>query len=127
MRRLLPLLLLGVLAAPANAQPAPNYVIFFQEWSAALDDAAQGVITQAATYAKAHPQSRIQITGYADITGGQRANLLVSELRAQMVEDQLTTDGISVGRIRLSAVGSIPSAMSKQQARRVTVSFLPTR
>ena len=123
MRRLLPLLLLGVLAAPANAQPVPNYVIFFQEWSAALDGAAQGVITQAATYAKAHPQSPIQITGFADATGGQRANLLLSELRAQMVEDQLAADGISAPRVHLSAVGSVPSAMSKQQARRVTVSF----
>lgn len=123
MRRLLPLLMLGVLAASAHAQPAPNYVIFFQEWSAALDGAAQGVISQAATYAKAHPQSKIQITGYADTTGGQRANLLVSELRAQMVEDQLVIDGINVHRMRLSAVGSVPSAMSTQQARRVMVSF----
>ena len=126
MRRLLPLLMLGLLAGTARAQPAPNYVVFFQEWSAALDNAAQGVITQAAGFAKAHPQNRVQITGFADTTGSHRANILLSELRAQMVEDQLVSDGIDARRIRLSAVGSIPSAMSTQQARRVTVSF-PTR
>ncbi len=123
MRRLLPLLMLGLFAGAAHAQSAPTYVVFFQEWSAALDNAAQSVITQAAGWAKSHPQTPIQVTGLADTTGGQRANVLLSELRAQMVTDQLVTDGINGQRITQSGVGSVPSAMSTQQSRRVQISF----
>lgn len=123
MRRLLPLLILGLLAGTAHAQSAPNYVVFFQEWSAALDHAAQGVIKRAAGWAKSHPQTPIQITGAADTTGSQRANALLSQLRAQMVVDQLVADGVDEQRITQSGVGSVPSAMSTQQARRVQISF----
>jgi len=124
MRRLLPLLLiLGVAASPAHAQQSPTYVIFFQSWSAALDDAAQGVITQAANWAKSHPNDLVQVTGSADTTGSQRANALLSDLRAQMVNDQLVMDGINAGRIQLSGVGSIPGSGSALLARRVQVTF----
>ncbi len=124
MRRFLPLLLLGLLAGRADAQTTPNFVVFFQEWSAALDDSAQGVLTQAASWAKAHPGTEVVVTGFAATTGSQNANLLLSELRAQMVVDQLTGDGIAASRIQPVGRGSVKSALDKQQARRVQVSFI---
>jgi len=123
MRRLAPLLLFCLFAGSAYAQTTPNYVIFFQEWSAALDDSAQGVITQAANWAKAHPGSRVVVTGFADTTGSQKANLLLSELRAQMVVDQLTADGVTEQRMRPVGRGSVKSAFNMQESRRVQVSF----
>lgn len=125
MRRLLPLLMLGLLAATgtAHAQSSPTYVVFFQQWSAALDNAALGVVRRAAGWAKSHPQSPIQVTGPADTTGSQQANALLSQLRAQMVTDQLVADGVSGQRVTQSGVGAVPSAMSTQQARRVQISF----
>ena len=123
MRRLLPLLMLGLLTGTAHAQSSPTYVVFFQQWSAALDNAAQGVIKRAAGWAKSHPQTPIQVTGAADTTGSQRANELLSQLRAQMVVDQLAADGVNGQRISQSGVGAVPSALSLQQARRVQISF----
>ncbi|MGH7211101.1 MAG: OmpA family protein [Acetobacteraceae bacterium] len=121
--RFVVLLLLGLFAGRAVAQPAPTFVVYFQEWSAALDDSAQGVITHAADFARSHPTVRVAVTGFADTTGSQKANALLSELRAQMVVDQLTADGIAADRIKDTGKGSVPAAFNKQEARRVQVTF----
>jgi outer membrane protein OmpA-like peptidoglycan-associated protein len=123
MRRFAAVLLLSLLAGSAQAQQAPSYVVFFQEWSAALDDAAQGVIRQAADFAKANPAMRVQVTGFADQTGSQKANILLSELRAQMVVDQLTSDGVAPQSMSDVGAGSVQSVFTNQESRRVQVSF----
>ncbi|HSU05010.1 MAG TPA: OmpA family protein [Acetobacteraceae bacterium] len=127
--RLAALLLLSLIAEaapmPGVAQPAPDYVVFFQEWSAALDDSAQAVIGRAAAWAKAHPSMQVDVTGFADPTGSRNANLLLSELRAQVVVDQLAGDGVSESRIHPVGQGSVKPALSSQESRRVQVSFRP--
>jgi cytochrome c oxidase subunit 2 len=121
--RLAALLLLGLLAGTAHAQQAPTYVVCFQEWSAALDEPAQGAIANAATWAKAHPTTTAQVVGSADPTGSRAANILLSELRAQVVVDQLATDGVDTQRIVRTATVSIQFALTSQESRRVTISF----
>lgn len=121
--RLAVLLLLSLLVGTAHAQQAPTYVVYFQEWSAALDDSAQAVITNAATWAKAHPNTTVQVVGSADPTGSRQANILLSELRAQVVVDQLATDGVDTPRIAQTGTGSIQFALTSQESRRVTISF----
>ncbi len=105
------LLLLPCLAAPdgTRAQPAPPpaYVVFFAEWSAALDDAANGVITAAAAAAKSG-SGPITITGFADHQGSATADAELSQLRAQVVEDALLADGIPATRMKLVAAGRQP-------------------
>jgi outer membrane protein OmpA-like peptidoglycan-associated protein len=125
MRFVVPLLLLSLVAGSARAQQAPTYVIFFQEWSAALDGAAQGVITNAAAWAKAHPDVNIHVVGFADPTGSRKANILLSELRAQIVVDGLTGEGVGDQRITPVGQGSVQFALTSQESRRVTVSFGP--
>ncbi|HEY6433274.1 MAG TPA: OmpA family protein [Acetobacteraceae bacterium] len=123
MRSVFALLLLGLSAGCAAAQAPPSYVVFFQEWSAALDEPANGVIGHAAAWAKTHPGMTIQVTGFADPTGSRKANVLISELRAQVVVDQLATDGIDPSRISQVGEGSVQPALSTQESRRVQVSF----
>ena len=127
--RLAALLLLGLIAEaalpPAMAQPVSNFVVFFQEWSAGLDDSAQAVIGRAAEWAKAHPAMQVDVIGFADPTGSRKANLLLSELRAQVVVDQLAGDGIRESRIHPIGHGSVKPALSSQESRRVQVSFRP--
>jgi outer membrane protein OmpA-like peptidoglycan-associated protein len=103
--------------------PAQRYVVFFQEWSAALDDSAQAVITQAAEYAKAHPAHFAHIGGFADPTGSQKANALLSDLRMQVVVDQLRADGVPAAHIIGRGHGAVPPALSSQESRRVEISF----
>lgn len=123
--RLAVLLLLSLLTGTAYAQQSPAYVVYFQEWSAALDDSAQGVITNAAAWAKSHPNTTVQVVGSADPTGSRAANILLSELRAQVVVDQLTADGVEAQRIAQTATGSIKFSLTSQESRRVAITFAP--
>jgi len=121
--RLAVLLLLSLLAGTAYAQQAPTYVVYFQEWSAALDTSAQAVITDAAGWAKVHPDTTVQVVGSADPTGSRAANILLSELRAQVVVDQLTQDGVDARRIAQTGQGSVQFALTSQESRRVAITF----
>ena len=71
----LALLLLLLCAATGSVRaadpPGQKFVVFFQEWSAAIDDAAQSVISQAAEQVKSHPGSVAHVNGFADPTGQQ--------------------------------------------------------
>jgi outer membrane protein OmpA-like peptidoglycan-associated protein len=109
--------------ALADDLPAQSFVVFFQEWSAAMDDAAQSVITQAATYVKAHPDNVAHVNGFADPTGSKEANILLSELRAQVVVDQLVTDGVDPGHVQQRGHGSVEFALTSQESRRVEISI----
>ena len=56
-------------------------------------------------------------------TGSKQANELLSDLRAQMVVDQLQTDGVDPKRIRQRGHGSVQFALSSQESRRVEISI----
>jgi outer membrane protein OmpA-like peptidoglycan-associated protein len=130
MRRLIVcLLLLSVTPGLAHAAehkraaPGERFVVFFQEWSAALDEPAQTVITHAAEYAKAHPGQFVHVSGFADTTGSRKANALLTDLRVQVVIDQLQTDGVPVAHIIGRGHGSVKFALTSQESRRVEVGF----
>jgi outer membrane protein OmpA-like peptidoglycan-associated protein len=125
MRRVAYLFLLCFTLARTDAAepPTPKFVVFFQEWSAKLDDAAMAVIGQAADRAKAHTGIVTHVEGFADPTGGRNANALLTQLRAQVVMDQLQADGVPARRIQGIGRGSVHFALSSQQARRVEISL----
>ena len=74
-----------VLGSPAAHAQQPSFVIFFQLWSAGIDDQAQDVIAKAADWVKSHHTRNVRVIGFADPTGSKKANILLSELRAQVV------------------------------------------
>lgn len=125
-RLLLPLLLLAVtLAGPASAQER-KFVIFFQEWSAALEDAALAVITEAAHLALETNRGIVRVTGFADPNGGRQSNVLLSQLRAQRVVDHLLEEGLHASRVAQSGRGPVKFAILAQESRRVEI-VVPTR
>ena len=125
MRRLGILFLLFCVAigGARAADPPQKFVVFFQEWSAALDDSAQAVIAHAADWVKSRPGNVAHVNGFADPTGSKRANELLSDLRAQMVVDQLQADGIDPKTIRQRGHGSVQFALTSQESRRVEISI----
>jgi outer membrane protein OmpA-like peptidoglycan-associated protein len=126
MRRLgILFLLLCAATGSVRAADAPSqkFVVFFQEWSAALDDSAQAVITQAAEWAKSHPGNVAHVNGFADPTGSKQANILLSDLRAQVVVDQLLNDGVDPARIRQRGHGSVQFSLTSQESRRVEINI----
>lgn len=126
MRRLCLLGVLCLLAAPLPASAAPparNFVVFFQQWSAAIGPSARTVIARAAAWAKAHPAAPVTVTGAADRTGARRANQLLSDLRAQVVADRLAQEGVAAGRIRQRALGAVGVDPKSQMSRRAIISI----
>jgi outer membrane protein OmpA-like peptidoglycan-associated protein len=126
MRRLgILFLLLCAAAGSARAADAPsqNFVVYFQEWSASLDDSAQSVISRAAELLKSQGGNVAHVNGFADPTGSKKANILLADLRAQMVVDQLQSDGADPRRIRQRGHGSVNFALTSQESRRVEISI----
>jgi outer membrane protein OmpA-like peptidoglycan-associated protein len=105
-------LLAGLAPASAGAAqtgaPAttPVLIVFFPDWSGALDHAAKDVIKQASDRAKQTPHAHILVAGYADSTGGQAADLALTQLRARRVADALEHDGIPKSAITTQAEGA---------------------
>jgi len=106
-------------AAPSTG--APTYVVFFAEWSAAIDTPSLGVIAAAAKAAEANPKASVTVVGYADPTGSPQANVYMSQTRAQVVTDQLTRDGVPASRILHTGRGPTGFAASSQESRRVEI------
>lgn len=115
-----------LLATAACAGPPPEsqrMVVYFQEWSAALDDSSQAILKSAATWANSHPAARVEVAGYADPEGSPQANRDLSRTRAQRVADALIADGVPAQRVTVAAHGSVGFAMDSQESRRVTISL----
>ena len=108
---------------PAPPGPPHTVVVFFQEWSAALDPSALAAVNTAAQWAKAHPALSLKVSGFADPTGSAQANDYMSLTRAQVVADQLVTDGVDRDRIVLSAHGITNFTLTSQESRRVVIAI----
>jgi len=117
------LILLSVMIGGARAaEPASQrFVVYFQLWSAALDDTAQAIVDQAAAVAKATPGTSVRVLGFADPTGSRQANVLLADLRAQVVVDQLVAGGIGAARIHQRSHGPVQFASTSQESRRVEI------
>ncbi len=122
MRQFACMVLFAVAACTAPvATPPQRFVVFFQEWSAAIDPPALAVIGVAAQSAKDHPGAPVKVSGYADPTGSAAANHYLSLTRAQVVVDQLVADGVDAGRIGMDAEGATGFALTSQESRRVGI------
>ncbi len=129
MRRLLltaPLLL--ALGACANLEgmlgtaPARTFPVFFAEDSAAMGDNARGIVAMAVDAAKANPQAKVTVRGFAsDATGTVAFNRVLSEARARTVADALVVGGIPSSRIGIEPRGAVSGSMFPTEARRVEI------
>ncbi len=111
------------MAPPPPQMPATP--VFFQTFSAALDDSALTAIGSAAKMANADPNARVRVIGAADSVGSIKANKYLSETRAQVVADALAADGVSPHRIYPRGDGIAPApappGTPAQSARRVLI------
>lgn len=103
--------------APVNQRAFP---VFFEAWSANLDDPALQGLDRVAELAKANPQRRLLVVGFADPRGTREANVILSRLRATLVRDTLVEKGVPAGRIRIEYRGPTPGFESLE-SRRVEV------
>lgn len=132
MRRLAALGLMLVLGGCAVLQsfgtPAGQghkFIIFFQAFSANLDEAGNGAIKAAAASALRHPEVPVTVAGYASPIGTAQANADLSRSRAQVVADGLVSNGVPRDRIHRRALGEVDYTLDPIESRRVEVSVGP--
>lgn len=125
MRRIGLVLMACFVLAQAHAadMPARKFVVFFQQWSAALSVSAQRVIGQASDFAKAHPGEIVHVRAFADPKGSHKASVLLSDLRAQVVMDRLQKDGVPDRRLIGRGHGPVQYALTPLESRRVEISI----
>jgi outer membrane protein OmpA-like peptidoglycan-associated protein len=122
---LLAAIILGTVTAGAAEPDAHRHkvVVYFQSWSADVDDAALLAVDDAVAWMKQHPRDSIHVTGFASTVGGKRANTLLAELRARVVADRLEARGVATGRIHLSGRGATHFVENPLESRRVEISL----
>jgi outer membrane protein OmpA-like peptidoglycan-associated protein len=110
------------LAVPLQAEAAGVMgVVFFTKWSALIDDPAAALVKLAAYRLARDPGAKVVVTGYADVDGSSAANVLLSELRAQMVVDALVADGVEAARITREGAGATRDVGGMIESRRVVI------
>lgn len=102
-----------------------TYVIFFQPFSAALDDKAIGSIKSAAESAQYHVDAPVTVAGYASPIGTTQANADLARTRAQVVADALIGNGVASARIRRKGLGEVDYTLDPIESRRVEISVGP--
>ena len=65
----------------------------------------------------------MHVNGFASTIGSRQANVLLADLRAQLVVDQLQSDGIDAKRVKQRGHGPVQFALTAQESRRVEISF----
>jgi len=99
----------------------------FETGSSSLASQSREELSNLAATLKAHPDARVQISGYTDNIGSESANVELSRSRATAVKDALHSTGISTDRIQAEGYGSQQpiasnaTAEGRAQNRRVVV------
>ena len=111
---------------PAPATPARTYLVFFDWDRADLTERARQIAAQAAQAAQRAP-TRLEVSGYTDLSGSAAYNQRLSVRRAQSVRAELVRDGVAAGEIGVRGLGEsnplVPTAtgVREPQNRRVEI------
>jgi outer membrane protein OmpA-like peptidoglycan-associated protein len=97
-------------------------VVFFNRDSAALDDAARGIIQRASAASAANPSATVRVRGFASPEIGTTvANKALAQARAQGVADGLVAAGVPQARIRVEPWGALLYGLTSIESRRVEI------
>jgi outer membrane protein OmpA-like peptidoglycan-associated protein len=116
-----------IVEVPAKVEVKPiekiRRDIFFTINSFKVRDTEQDKIKDIADYLQAHPNAKVEVTGYADAgTGNNRINDRLAKKRADVVVKALTNQyNISADRISYDSKGSRVQPFAENDLNRVTI------
>lgn len=79
--------------------------VAFDSGKSALRPEGETSLEKVAVVISQFPESKVLITGYTDNKGGAKANLALSEKRAEAVKDWLVKKGVSAAAITIKGMG----------------------
>ena len=91
--------------APPGEAPARTYLVFFDWDRADLTARARQIVAEAAAASTRVQTTRIEVSGYTDLSGTPAYNQSLSVRRAQTVESELVRDGVPRGEIEIQGYG----------------------
>src|SRR5690554_4121329 len=101
--------------------------VLFDIDDAELKPAGERTVRKLTDFMREYPGYRVRVEGYTDSTGEAAYNQELSLRRAQAVENQLLSDGISPGRVEVQGFGeeypkaTNTSSAGRQENRRVEI------
>jgi len=104
--------------------------VFFDVDKASLTKESEGELNKLLEVLQQNPSVAIEISGHTDSDGDAQHNLVLSEQRAQSVNDYLVGKGIAKERMRFKGYGELKpvanndSPENKQLNRRTEIEFL---
>jgi len=120
--------------APVYVEPAPVYnsvptyapvTVYFNSGQTLTDEMIKTSLTSdVISLLNSYPSLRVHVKGYADKSGKNMTNLIISEKRANSVRDYLRSNGVDMSRIRTSHYGSnFEGVTSDISSRKVVIEF----
>jgi outer membrane protein OmpA-like peptidoglycan-associated protein len=111
-----------VLSACGPASDTRSFSVYFQPYSADLDQQARESAATAAQYAAGHASLPVSVAGYSAPSAPVRDVDVLSAKRAEAITRVLVADGVSPKRITVSANGSMdPHPLPEVSVRRVDI------
>ena len=107
-------------SASPDASPLPAR-IYFTLNSARLDSDATAAVTNAAVHLAGHPDTVVEITGYADKTGNHSKNVVLAKERAKTVRNALFDQGVKDSQVAMKPPADVTGGPDDREARRVEI------
>lgn len=118
-------------AAPVLTDNLP--ILFFEEGSYELSNAARASLQQVGAYLQQHPTVYLRLVGHTDRLGDENLNKYLGEFRAKVAANYLHWQGIADERLQIVGygsrflVGAQDNAESRGRNRRVTLKLIPNQ
>ncbi len=90
--------------------------LYFAPASASIQAKDEARLAEIAAALRENPEARVELSGYTDQLGSKKANLRLSERRAQAVRASLIRNGASADQVRIHAQGENSPAASNRSA-----------
>ncbi len=104
--------------------PEMQTEIFYSIRETVIPESEQGKVNNLIGFLKANPETKVNVTGYADAgTGNPKINMKYSQGRAENVAKALTEAGIDAARITVDAKGDTVQPFSENDKNRVTIAI----
>jgi outer membrane protein OmpA-like peptidoglycan-associated protein len=97
--------------------------LYFESGVHRLPADASNILAETIAWLSEHPEAKVVISGYHDVTGDYESNQKLAKKRAQSVNEALVTAGISEDRIEMRKPESTQGDGDLSEARRVEVTI----